>query len=200
MRKKEIGSKLELVNLHRDVDYDELRDSISDNQIIDGELKDLSKEEAIFCELYINGDSGYAGSPKNCYIAAFSESKNNHFDTTPALLGRKLLKQPRISQRIQSLIAERDMELETIAVKLQVTESLKAIVEETSTAIYLGKNGKPASPAPLRSVAVTANKALMDLYPIKAKQGDDDKGDQNQPSVTFNVIMPQPKVTEDENK
>ena len=90
---------------------------------------------------------------------------------------------------------------EAIAVKLQVTETLKSVMEETSTAKYKDKWGMDLSPAPLRAVAVNAAKALMDLYPIKHAQeaklkieGGGDNG------IIFNVIVPQKENNGEEER
>lgn len=73
------------------------------------------------------------------------------------------------------------------------------IVEECSTTEYRDKKGRAISPAPLRSVAVQATKALMDLHGVKENQvtkvsveGAGDGG------ITFNVIMPQSSNQEPE--
>lgn len=66
------------------------------------------------------------------------------------------------------------------------------IIDETSTAKYTDRRGTELSPAPLRSVAVQASKALMEMYPVKVAQeskvelkGNGDSG------IVFNVIVPQ---------
>ena len=52
-----------------------------------------------------------------------------------------------------------------MAVKLQVTETLKAVMDETATSDYTDRFG-----VPLRAVSVNASKALMDIFPIKHKE------------------------------
>ena len=73
-----------------------------------------------------------------------------------------------------------------------LTENLVHIIEETSTAEYRDRRGTRLSPAPLRSVAVSATKALMEMYPVKEAQvsklnieGGGEGG------ITFNVIVPE---------
>jgi hypothetical protein len=80
-------------------------------------------------------------------------------------------------------------QMETLALKLQLTETLKAIMEETATAKFEDRFGVSLSPAPLRAVSVNAAKALMELYPVKHVhearlriEGADGK-------VIFNVVL-----------
>lgn len=81
---------------------------------------------------------------------------------------------------------------ETADLKARLTEKLLHIIDETSTAKYTDRRGTELSPAPLRSVAVQASKALMEMYPVKVAQeskvelkGNGDSG------IVFNVIVPQ---------
>lgn len=88
---------------------------------------------------------------------------------------------------------------ETAEMKSLLTEKLLKIVNETSTAIYTDRRGTVLSPAPLRSVAVQASKALMELYPVKVAQESklEINGNGEQGGIVFNVIVPeQAKKTE----
>lgn len=93
-------------------------------------------------------------------------------------------------------MAEVTNEKETLALKLQLTETLKAIMEETATATFDDRFGTSLSPAPLRAVAVNAAKALMELYPVKhvheTKLRIEGAG-----GVVFNVIVPGTKADEE---
>jgi hypothetical protein len=89
------------------------------------------------------------------------------------------------------LIAQRDIDIEAAAVKLQVSETLKAVMSETSKGEYVDKFGVPLSPAPLRAVSVNAAKALMEIYPIKHAQNQSGKGGNENGNIIFNVIVPQ---------
>lgn len=146
--------------------------------------KELTEEEAKFCELYVGGGSGFAGDHRKCYEEVFGKGKN------VAIASRLLLGRPHISARIREMIDSVEFEVETIATRLQVAETLKAVMSETSSAEYTDKFGVPLSPAPLRAVAVNAAKALMELYPIKCSTETKLRIDGGEGGVVFNVIVP----------
>ena len=86
---------------------------------------------------------------------------------------------------------------ETTDLKSRLTEKLLSIIEETSTAQFKDRRGTLLSTAPLRSVAVQAAKALMEIHPIKVAQesklelkGNGDAG------IVFNVIVPEQNKAE----
>ena len=156
---------------------------VSASEMLKNELG-LTKAESLFCDLYINGGREFAGQHCKCYREAFQDSGS----------GVSL-------KSIKKLSEQQQTDTEAIAVKLQVTETLKAVMEETSTAKYKDKWGMDLSPAPLRAVAVNAAKALMDLYPIKHAQeaklkieGGGDNG------IIFNVIVPQKENNGEEER
>ena len=146
--------------------------------------KELTEEETKFCELYVGGGSGFAGDHRKCYEEVFGKGKN------VPIASRLLLGQPHVSARIREMIDSVEFEVETIATRLQVAETLKAVMSETSSAEYTDKFGVPLSPAPLRAVAVNAAKALMELYPIKCSQETKLRIDGGEGGVVFNVIVP----------
>lgn len=147
--------------------------------------KPLSDEEDKFCELYVSGGPLFAGNHRKCYEEVFGKSKN------VPIASRLLLARPHISARIREMIDSVQFDVETIAARLQVAETLKAVMSETSTAEYTDKFGVPLSPAPLRAVAVNAAKALMELYPVKCSQETKLRIDGGEGGVVFNVIVPQ---------
>lgn len=153
---------------------------------IDNKEITLSDKEEAFCNLYVYGDIDFAGQHRKCYEEVFGHTKN------PTVASRRLLEKPQIMARIKELYKLLQNETETLAVKLQVTETLKAVMEETSSATYTDRFGVTLSPAPLRAVSVNAAKALMELYPIKhiqeAKLRIEGEG-----GVIFNVIVPENK-------
>lgn len=150
-------------------------------------LKKLTEEEELFCQLYINGGVEYAGQYMKCFQNAFQTEEQNI-----SILSRQLLSKPAINTRIKILSDEFQTETETVATKLQISETLKAVMEETATSSYTDKFGVKLSPAPLRSVSVNAAKALMDIYPIKHTQSSKLKIE-GEGGVTFNVIVPSPE-------
>jgi hypothetical protein len=91
-------------------------------------------------------------------------------------------------------------ETEVLALKLQLTETLKAVMEETATARFEDKFGVSLSPAPLRAVSVNAAKALMELYPVKHVHEAKLRIEGADGSVIFNVVVPETKKeTKDED-
>ncbi|WP_291598980.1 hypothetical protein [Bacteroides sp.] len=151
----------------------------------------LTAQEEDFCNLYIYGDMDFAGQHRKCYEEIFGETGN------VAVASRRLLGKPQIMARIKELSALVQNDTETLAVKLQVAETLKAVMEETSSAAYSDKFGVSLSPAPLRAVSVNAAKALMDLYPIKHAQ-EAKLRIEGEGGVVFNVIVPEAKPRDHE--
>lgn len=155
----------------------------------------ISKEERIFCELFVNGCAPYAGNAAKCYEAAFHKSGDNEklFNNQEAA---QLLKKPEVAEYVKELEA---MSIEDAKnMKRYLTANLKKIIDETSVDIYYDRRGKALSPASLRSVAVSASKALMEMYPVKESQinkfeinGGGEQG------ITFNVIVPEQKSQTD---
>lgn len=144
----------------------------------------LTASEDEFCNLYVCGGNKYAGQATKCYIEVFGEKVKY-----VSLAARRLLAKPHILARIKELIEELQQETETIATKLQITETLKAVMEETATAKFTDKFGIDLSPAPLRAVSVNAAKALMDMYPIRHNQ-EAKLRIEGENGVVFNVIVP----------
>ena len=130
------------------------------------EEKTLSDEELQVCELYVNGGLEYAGRPKRCYVEVFGEKavKNPHS------AANYLIHKPHVLAHIKALLSSERFEMETMAVKLQVAETLKAVMDETATTDYTDRFGVPLSPAPLRAVSVNAAKALMEIFPSNTRR------------------------------
>lgn len=147
----------------------------------------LTDEEVLFCELFVNGTAPYAGNAVKCYSEVY------HTDG------------PRVRHIAQELLKREDIqtyvkELEEMSIgeadnmKRYLTQNLMKILEETSTAQYRDRRGTLLSPAPLRSVAVSAAKALMDMYAVKEAQTANLNIEGNgEGGITFNVIVPEQK-------
>ena len=144
----------------------------------------LTRQEEEFCTLYVCGGVKFAGQHAKCYKEIFHSD-----DEAACCSGRKLISRPHILTRIKELADEVQADTEAIAVKLQITETLKAVMEETATSNYEDKFGVSLSPAPLRAVSVNAAKALMELYPIKHSHESNIKIE-GENGVIFNVIVP----------
>lgn len=158
-------------------------------------MKDnLTEQEVLFCQLYVNGVQPFLGNLVESYREAFGI---NHDDKLIRQKAKELINKEDVRNYIKELS---DMSSEeAVALKQFLTENLINIIKETSTDVYRDRRGTLLSPAPLRSVAVNAAKALMDMYPIKEAQvnklnieGSGEGG------ITFNVIVPEQKPTESE--
>lgn len=147
------------------------------------ELQELTKEEQLFCELYANGDAPYGGNPVKSYEEAFNVT-DGRSSRSKAI---RLLSCDYIQRYLEEL--EKLTYEEAKYMKKFLSRNLMSIVDECSHSEAVNKRGIKVSPAALRSVAVQASKALMELYPVKEAQkiSLDSEGDGN---ITFNVIMP----------
>lgn len=155
---------------------------------------ELTEQEKAFCELYVNGCDPYCGNASKCYEEIFNITSN-----TAKGKAKKLLCQKHIQKYIEEIdsLGYNDNEF----LKKRLTEKLLHIIDETSSAEYMDRRGTKLSPAPLRSVAVQATKALMEMHPIKEAQvnklnieGGGEGG------VIFNVIVPEKKKTENQEE
>lgn len=147
----------------------------------------LTEQEEQFCQLLVYGGKEYAGQCDKCYKEVFGEE----FRKNIGQCSRRLFAKPHITARIRELSQVLQSETENIAIKLQVTETLRAIMEEAANANFSDRFEMPLSPAPLRAVSVNAAKALMELYPIKHTQESKLRIEGADGNVIFNVIVPQ---------
>lgn len=156
-----------------------------DDTLLKEEKEPLSTAEEYFCQLYICGGMSYAGQACKCYKEAFGE---DYKDVTSQ--ARTLLHEPRITARIKELSEPMYSETEVAALKAQITETLRAVMEETATKNFSDRDGNVLSPASLRAVSVNAAKALMELYPVKHIHETRLRIDGNENGIVFNVIVP----------
>ena len=126
-------------------------------------LAPLTDEQEQFCQLMVGGGRDFAGQQEKCYRDVFGHADRQEV----SFLSRQLMARENVASRIKELARELMSETEIIATKLQVAETLKGIMEETSRSNFTDRFDMPVSPAPLRAVAVNAAKALMEIYPIK---------------------------------
>ena len=147
----------------------------------------LTKDEILFCELYMNGTATYAGNASKCYREVFHDDSK-----TVSVKAHKLLKEPHIQEYLKEL-EELSIE-EAQAMKRYLTANLMSIINEASTAHYMDRFGTKLSPAPLRSVAVSASKALMEMYPVKEAQRVNLETENG--GIVFNVVVPEQKKDE----
>lgn len=153
----------------------------------------LSQKEKDFCELYIFGCDPYTGNARKCYEEIFLCASR-----TSLKKARELMAREDVSEYLTNL--RKIANYENADLKSRLTEKLMHIMEETSTAQYTDRRGTKLSVAPLRSVAVQAAKAVMEIHGIKAAQESklELTGGEGNAGITFNVIVPQekPKDTE----
>ena len=152
----------------------------------------LSEKEKLFCDLYVNGCAPFAGNESKCYSEVFEDSSS-----TVKKKANKLLQREDVQKYINEEMCV--PATEAMGMKRFITSNLMTIVEEASTAKYVNKKGTPVSPAALRSVAVNAAKALMDMYPVKEAQ-QVNIGSTDGAGVVFNVIVPDSKPTQKEGE
>ena len=143
---------------------------------------ELTKDEILFCELYMNGTATYAGNAEKCYKEVFHDNSK-----TAGVKAKRLLTDPRIQEYLKQL-EELSVE-EAQAIKRFLTTNLMSIISEASTSQFIDRFGTKLSPAPLRSVAVSASKALMEMYPVKEAQRVNLETDGG--GIVFNVVVPE---------
>lgn len=148
------------------------------------EANTLTEQEILFCELYATGDIPFTGNATRCYQEVFNDDSKKARNKALHLLNRE-----DIQKKIEEL-GKLSYE-EAKSMKAFLTNNLKHIIEECTSASFVDRRGKPISPAAMRSVAVSASKTLMEMYPVKEAQTTkvaiDSKGEAG---VTFNVIIP----------
>lgn len=148
----------------------------------------LTDQEILFCDLYANGEAPFGGNATKCYQEVFNDLTYRAKSHATRMLAR-----PEIQEYLKSL-DELTYE-EAKYMKTFLRENLISIVKECSTSALRDRKGTLLSPAALRSVAVNASKALMELYPVREAQVNKLSIDgAGEGGITFNVIMPeQPK-------
>lgn len=152
----------------------------------------LTKEERTFCELFVNGCAPYAGNAERCYADVFHSNRDDLLNNHKA---KKLLNKKQIKEYVQEL---ESMSMEqAVDIKRYLTANLKHIIEEASSVDVYDRKGTLLSPAALRSVAVSAAKALMEMYPVREAQVNkvdiNGGGEGGHGGITFNVIVPDSK-------
>ena len=147
--------------------------------------KILTKKEIDFCDLYVYGCDPYKGNARKCYEEVFGVSGNSTLKDAKMLLARE-----DISEYIKEM--SKTASYNTEEMKGRLTEKLLKILDETAEAHFTDRKGHELSVAPLRSVAVQASKALMEMYPVKVSQESkiEISGKDGDSPIQFNVIVP----------
>lgn len=156
----------------------------------------ITEEEAKFCLLYVNAPAPFAGDARKCYKAAISSKVT---EAEAQYYGLKLLKEPRVADRVAELIALNVYDASNI--KQKTTTTLLSIMDECATAKYVNQYGDEIPAASMRSVSVNAAKELNSMYGIKEDiahkvsiEGSDGSG------ITFNINVPTANKEEEEFK
>ena len=153
----------------------------------------LTETEILFCELYVNGSAPFGGNAAKCYSEVFKCDPRRAKHKAKMMLVREEIKE--YIKELEETVGEEDAK----SMKKFLTENLIHIIEETSVAQYTDRRGTKLSPAPLRSVAVSATKALMEMYPVKEAQVNKlNIEGAGEGGITFNVIVPE-QVKQDPN-
>lgn len=154
--------------------------------------KQITEQEKLFCELFVNGTAPYAGNAVKCYSEVFKDEGINASHRAKVFMSQSHIKD--YLSELEEMSAEK-----AIWMKHYLTQNLMKIIDETSTEQFYDRNGTALSVAPLRSVAVTAAKALMDMYPVKEAQVNklNIEGSNGEGGITFNVIVPDSKPIDD---
>jgi len=155
----------------------------------------LTMQEEEFCQLFVNGGKDFAGQREKCFKEVFGEEYRKNV----SLCSRRLLSKPAVADKVKELAEVLQSENESIAMKIQLTETLKSVMQEAATSSFNDRFDVPLSPAPLRAVAVNAAKALMELYPVKHVHESKLRVEGSDGNVIFNVVVPvAPLKNEDE--
>lgn len=156
---------------------------------MDSEKKVISGDERDFCNLLVYGCEPFGGDPARCYQEIFHDKSN-----LALMHARELLNQPHIKEYVEELRKNAGYMPEEV--KDKIASKLMVIMDECSHGTYQDRRGTELSPAALRSVAVNAAKALMELFPVKVASesklmiGDGEEGGKG--GVVINVIAPPP--------
>lgn len=158
-------------------------------------MKQLTKEEKDFCNLYIYGDAIYAYQPARCYMTALAgiygdamHEINGIEEVQFNVKAKKLLKQNHIREHINAMINDEDNDMRTRVVREMLINRYQAIMAEAATHCYEDEDGNKVVPPSLRGVAVQAGKALTEILPVKESTKDDGVG---QATITFTVVAPE---------
>lgn len=156
------------------------------------ENKQITEQEKLFCELFVNGTAPYAGNAVKCYSEVFKDEAINVSHRAKVFMRRPYIKA--YLSELEEMSAEEAKDM-----KRYLTQNLMRILDETSTEQFYDRNGTALSVAPLRSVAVSAAKALMDMYPVKEAQVNklNIEGSNGEAGITINVIVPDSKPIDD---
>jgi hypothetical protein len=153
------------------------------------ERKQLNDNEKLFCELYVNGCSPYAGNATRCYTDVFLGKKKT---PSAGVLANQLLLRPEIKEYVTELVGQNAQDADSV--KRFLSQNLMKIIEEATESNYYNSHGEVISPAAMRSVAVNAAKALMSIHPVKESSINKINIEGHEGGITFNVIVPDSAV------
>ena len=161
----------------------------------------LTDDEANFCLLYVDAPAPLAGNATECYIKVFGcKDKEDTISRAKAShAARKLLEKEAVKQRIAEL--EKVNIYDTATLKQRITTTMLKIMDECSdeTKVYKNRFREILSPAPFRSVAISAAKLVAEVNGVKEDAVQKIQiGSENGEGITFNLIMPKKSEDADE--
>lgn len=152
----------------------------------------LTEEEANFCLLYVNAPAPLAGNATECYIKVFKCDGDDVVSKAKASFkAKKLLEKEAVKKRISEL--EEVNLYDTATLKQRITTTMLKIMDECSdeTKVYKNRFKEILSPAPFRSVAISAAKLVAEVNGVKEDTVQKIQiGSENGEGITFNLIMP----------
>ena len=156
----------------------------------------LTDEEANFCLLYVNAPAPYAGNATECYMMVFKCNSDTVSKAKASYEARRLLEKEAVKERIAEL--EKVNIYDTATLKQRITTTMLKIMDECSdeTKVYKNRFKEILSPAPFRSVAISAAKLVAEVNGVKEDAVQKIQiGSENGEGITFNLVMP--KKSED---
>lgn len=161
----------------------------------------LTDQEADFCLLYVNAPAPLAGNATECYLKVFGTDDCDVVSKAKAAHQAKhLLEKAVVKERIAEL--EKVNLYDNATLKQRITTTMLKIMDECSdeTKVYKNRFKEILSPAPFRSVAISAAKLLAEVNGVKEDSIQKIQiGSESGGGITFNVIVPnkQEKIPEE---
>lgn len=151
----------------------------------------LTDDEANFCLLYVNAPAPLAGNAVECYVKVFGCENDVMGKAHASFEARKLLAKDAVKKRIEEL--ETVNLYDTLTLKQRITTTMLKIMDECSdeTKVYKNRFREILSPAPFRSVAISAAKLLAEVNGVKEESVQKIQiGSDGNDGITFNLIVP----------
>ena len=160
----------------------------------------LTDDEANFCLLYVNAPAPLSGNATECYLKVFGGRTDDALEKAKASYeAKRLLEKEVVKQRIAEL--ERVNLYDNATLKQRITTTMLKIMDECSdeTKVYKNRFKEILSPAPFRSVAISAAKLVAEVNGVKEDTIQKIQiGSENGEGITFNLIVPNKNKNQEE--